>query len=177
MTAALSPRGREIVDAARDLLDASADGGPSMRQIADRVGIRAASIYKHFPDKEALEAAMISDGFAEWTARFERTQAGSGDPVGAFAEAYRGFALDNPSLYRLMTERELPRDRLTPGIEERAAEPAVALAGGDEDRARALWAFAHGMTILELNHRFPAGADVGAAWRRGLEALAASRGR
>jgi hypothetical protein len=28
------------------------------------------------------------------------------------------------------------------------------------------------MTILELNGRFPPGADLDAAWRRGLEALA-----
>ena len=43
-------------------------------------------------------------------------------------------------------------------------------AGGDADLARAAWAFAHGMTILELDHRFPPGADLDAAWARGLDA-------
>jgi hypothetical protein len=43
--------------------------------------------------------------------------------------------------------------------------------GGDRDRARAVWAFAHGMTILELNGRFPPDADLDAAWRRGLDAF------
>jgi hypothetical protein len=33
------------------------------------------------------------------------------------------------------------------------------------------------MTILELNDRFPAGADLDAAWRRGVEALEASVSR
>jgi Tetracyclin repressor-like, C-terminal domain len=61
-----------------------------------------------------------------------------------------------------------------PGSEERAVIAAVAAAGGDRDLARAAWAFAHGMTILELNHRFPAGADLDAAWRRGLVGLQAS---
>jgi hypothetical protein len=42
---------------------------------------------------------------------------------------------------------------------------------GDQDRARAIWAFAHGMTILELDGRFPAGADLDAAWARGVAAL------
>jgi hypothetical protein len=44
----------------------------------------------------------------------------------------------------------------------------VAAAGGDPDRARALFAFAHGMTILELDGRFPPAADIDAAWDAGL---------
>jgi hypothetical protein len=41
--------------------------------------------------------------------------------------------------------------------------------GGDPDVARAAWAFAHGMIMLELNERFPPGADLDAAWRAGME--------
>jgi hypothetical protein len=47
-------------------------------------------------------------------------------------------------------------------------------AGDDRDLARAAWAFAHGMTILELNDRFPPDADLDAAWQRGIAALQAS---
>jgi len=43
-----------------------------MRRIADRLGMRAPSLYKHFPDKRALEAAVISDGLAEWADLAER---------------------------------------------------------------------------------------------------------
>ena len=43
--------------------------------------------------------------------------------------------------------------------------------GGDVDLARAAWAFAHGMTILELDGRFPPHADLDAAWERGLHAF------
>jgi len=49
--------------------------------------------------------------------------------------------------------------------------PVVQAAGGDRDLARAAFAFAHGMMILELNGRFPADADLDAAWRRGTAAL------
>ena len=70
-----------------------------------------------------------------------------------------------------MTERPLRRERLAPGVEERAAAPVVQAVGGDPDTARAAWAFAHGMTILELNGRFPATADLDAAWDRGLRAF------
>jgi AcrR family transcriptional regulator len=171
VAAQLSPRAREILAAARTLLDGEGIAGVSMRRIADRVGIRAASIYKHFPDKEALEAALISDGLAELAELFESALAGGGEAAIAFAEAYRAFAKRHPHLYRLMTERPLPRERLTPGVEERAGRSALVAAGEDPDLARALWAFAHGMTILELNERFPADADLEAAWRRGLAAF------
>ena len=166
----LSPRAREIVAVARELLESEGPDGLSMRRIADRLGIKAPSIYKHLPDKQALEAALISAGFAEWAGVFE-TAATADDPVGTVARAYRDYATRHPHLYRLMTERPLARDRLEPGVEDRAARPIVDAVGGDPDAARALWAFAHGMTILELNGRFPEGADLQAAWERGVAAF------
>ena len=165
----MKPRAREIVAAARELLDAEGADALSMRRIADRLGIRAPSLYKHVPDKETLEAAIMSDGFVELAERLERT-----DGIVSLAGTYRDFARENPHLYRLMTDRPLPRERLAPGVEERAAAPVVAAAGGEPDAARALWSFAHGMTILELNGRFPPGADLDGAWRSGIEAFRAA---
>lgn len=164
-SSALSPRAREIVAAARELLEAEGPEALSMRRVAERVGIRAPSIYKHLPDKQALEAALISAGFEEWAGAF------TGDTPEALGRAYRGYALAHPHLYRLMTERPLDRHRLAPGVEERAAQPLVDAAGGDPVTARAVRAFAHGMTILELNGRFPPGAELDAAWAAGLRAL------
>ena len=71
-----------------------------------------------------------------------------------------------------MTGGPLPRERLPEGLEAWTAEPVVVAVGGDPDRARAAWAFAHGMTILELDGRFPPGADLDAAWAAGIGALA-----
>ena len=70
-----------------------------------------------------------------------------------------------------MTERELNRELLTAGVENRAGLPIYEAVGRDPDLARAAWAFAHGMTILELNRRFPPDADLDAAWRRGIDAF------
>lgn len=167
----LSPRAREIVEAARVILEEEGPGAVSMRRVAERLGIRAPSLYKHLPDKAALEAALISAGFEEQGAGFENAVRDAGDPLGALATAYRDFALRRPHLYRLMTERPLARDRLAPGVEARAAAPIIEAVGGDRDLARAAWAFAHGMAILELNGRFPPDADLDEAWRRGLEAF------
>lgn len=142
-----------------------------MRALAERLGIRAPSLYKHFASKEVLEAALISQGFREQGALFAAALQASREPIAAMAEVYRSYARDHPHLYRLMYDRSLNRSLLTPGSEQSAVAPVVQAAGGDQDLARAIWAFAHGMTILELNGRFPAGADLDAAWQTGLTAL------
>jgi AcrR family transcriptional regulator len=167
----LTPRAREIVDAARELLEEEGPDALSMRRIAERLGIRAPSIYKHLPDKQALENALISAGFEEQAKLFEAAVRRNDDAVTAIARAYRRWARRHPHLYRLMTERPLDRENLVPGAEDRAGRVLYEAFGGDADRARAAWAFAHGMTILELNDRFPPGADLDAAWERGIEAL------
>lgn len=88
----------------------------------------------------------------------------------ALARAYRAWGLAHPHLYRLATQGPLPRERLPAGMEAWAAEPVVRVAGS-EAKARATWAFAHGMTILELDARFPQSADLDAAWKAGIAAL------
>jgi AcrR family transcriptional regulator len=170
----LTERAREIVAAALELLETEGADALTMRRLAQRLGIRAPSLYKHFEDKAALEAALAAVGLEESAREFEAAVEGSAEPLRALARAYRAFALRRPELYRLMTEQPLPRDRLPAGVEERAARPVLEAAGGDEAAARAIWAFAHGLTMLELNGRFPPHADVDAAWERGVQAFAAS---
>jgi AcrR family transcriptional regulator len=84
-----------------------------MRRIAERLCIGAPSVYKHLPDKAALEAALISAGFEELSERFEAAAAGGGRP--------------------------LPRERLAAGVEDRAARPLLEATGGYRDAARAAW--------------------------------------
>jgi hypothetical protein len=88
----------------------------------------------------------------------------------ALAKAYREWALAHPHLYRLATQGSLPRAELPEGLEAWTATPLV-LVAGSEAMARAAWAFAHGMTILELDGRFPPDADLDRAWDAGITAL------
>lgn len=39
-----------------------------------------------------------------------------------------------------------------------------------------MWAFAHGMVSLEIDSRFPPGADLDSAWRAGIRVLAGATG-
>ena len=164
-----SPRATSIVAAARRILEAEGRDALTMRRLGAEVGIRAPSLYKHFPDKSSVEIALIEIGFENMAQALE-SAAGQAGSLSALATAYRAWALEHPHLYRLLTSGSLPRERLRPGVEARAAAPIQAVAG-DTDRARACWAFAHGMVILELDGRFPPGADLDAAWAAGLSAL------
>jgi AcrR family transcriptional regulator len=175
-----SPRLASIAAAALAILEEEGRDALTMRRVAAKLGIRAPSLYKHVDSKDAIEALLIAEALrgigeamraalAALPRRLSRRAS-----LAALARSYRSWALAHPHLYRLATEGELPRERLPAGLEAWSAEPVVRVAGG-EHRARATWAFAHGMTILELDGRFPPGADLDAAWAEGVGSLARGR--
>ena len=186
---ALNERQAQIAGAARALLDAEGPEALTMRRVAGVLGIKAPSLYKHLPDKATLEALVVAAGFAELAAALadaataadkaaDADKAHRGDAADAagkltaIAGAYRAYAVAHPHLYRLMNYQPLRRDLLPDGLEARAAQPLAEAAGYDEARARAMWAFAHGMVSLEIDGRFPPRADLDEAWRAGLAAFA-----
>ena len=166
-----SARRYEIVAAARQILETEGPSHLTMRSLAERLEMRAPSLYKHVADKDELEALLTAEalrGMGEALhAALEGLPRGSKKrALATLARAYRTWALAHPHLYRLATEGELPRELLPEGLEAWTAEPLLRVTG-NQDRARAVWAFAHGMTILELDGRFPATADLDAAWEAG----------
>ena len=161
------------VAAAMRILESEGEQALTMRRVADEVGIRAPSLYKHLSGRDELVAALQAEGLAAM-GRALSGAPGSRSPrrrLAALAAAYRRFALDRPELYRLTAGRRLLRDLLPEGLEDEVGSVLVSAVGGDGDRARAVWAFAHGMADLELADRFPPGADVDAAWRAGVAAF------
>ena len=61
----LASRRTEILAAARRLLEAEGEQALTMRRLAAGVGMRAPSLYKHFPDKAALEEALAATALTE----------------------------------------------------------------------------------------------------------------
>ena len=173
-----SPRVRDVVEAARRILERDGPEGLTMRRLAEQMGIRAPSLYKHVEGKEDLEALLMAEAFRELGQEMHdavgslRKGGSRKKALTELARVYRRWALAHPHLYRLVTGGPLPRERLPEGLEAWTAEPVVIAAGGDPDRARAVWAFAHGMTILELDGRFPPDADLDAAWAAGIDGFA-----
>uniref|UniRef100_UPI0034DFA0FF TetR/AcrR family transcriptional regulator n=1 Tax=Streptomyces flavofungini TaxID=68200 RepID=UPI0034DFA0FF len=95
----LTPRAREIVGAARELLEESGAEKLTMRSLADRLGIKAPSLYKHFPDKAAVEVELIAQMLDEFATVSEAAEARSPGSLDALTDAYRAYALRHPHLY------------------------------------------------------------------------------
>ena len=167
----LTPRRREFADAARTILERDGESALTMRRLAADLGMKAPSLYKHFPDKESLVLELIVRGLRSRPPRSRRHSRPGPDPIFvALGAAYREYARAHPHIYRLMTDRPLPRERLPVGLEFRAAAP-LAQAMGSVAGARAAWSLAHGLVMLEINGRFPPDADIDAALQAGMTAM------
>ena len=171
-----------IVQAGRDLLEDEGIDGLTMQAIADRVGVRAPSLYKRIRNRNDLLRLVGNDAAAELTSDLDAA-ATTGDPqrdLRALATAFRTFAHRHPAAYSLLFAR-LPDDaRLDPGWSVKASAPVLAvaerLAGTDQalDAARTVVAWANGFIAMELAGAFRLGGDVGRAFDYGIDRLAAA---
>lgn len=172
---ALTPRAAQIVAVARELLEEEGEEGMTMRRIAARLGVRAPSLYKHLPDKAAVEHAIIASILDEMATRareeVEIAQAAGEDPLLRVMEAYREWALMHPALYALNVRGPLDDGALVRGAELRSAGPLLRACDGDGIAAMTIFAFVHGLVDLELKQRMPPGYVHGRILRRGVDAL------
>jgi AcrR family transcriptional regulator len=172
------PRVVESVAAARRILEQEGAGALTMRRLAEELSMQAPSLYKHFSGKAALESALIEDSMFDIGAVTHRAlhEAAPEGPLHSLLVAYRSYCLAHPNLYRLATSGRLQRDTLPEGLEQWAGNPWFVVTG-DPSLAQALWSFAHGMLILEIDDRYPPGSDLDQTWRAGgaaFDALARS---
>jgi AcrR family transcriptional regulator len=158
-----------IVEEARDLYLRGGLSAVSMRKVAERVGVSATALYRHFDDKESLLLAVVQTGFERFTSYLLSGQAGKTplDRLTLTGEGYLRFALDHPSYYRIMfmTSREdfgfdqLPaatRSSLGRSFQllvdrVRECQGARRLRVGEpEELAVLIWSFVHGLVSLYL---------------------------
>ncbi len=160
---------------ARRVLERDGPDALTMRRLADDLEIRAPSIYKHLASKHAIEVALIDVALAEIGQILHTAveEGGAGAAIPALLRAYRRRGTEQPNLYRLATAGTLPRNELSPGLEAWAGEPFF-LVTGDPSLSQALWSFAHGMVILEIDGRYPTGSDLDRTWAAGAEAFQAA---
>ena len=164
-----SARAHQVVAAARAVLEAEGRDALTMRRLGDELGIRAPSLYKHFPDKAAVEQALIEEALVEVGEALHAAVApskgrGRHEPVESLLRTYRRYGLAHPHLYRLATSGPLAREALPPGLDDWAGEPFF-LATGDPHRAQALWSLAHGMVILEIDGRYADPSQLDQTWK------------
>jgi AcrR family transcriptional regulator len=167
-----SARVAKVVAAARAVIGRAGLDGLTMQSVAAELRIKAPSLYKHVGGKRDIEIELIVDTLAETGEALHRAvaEARPGRRVAALLDAYRRVALAAPDRYRLATQGRLPRRELPPGLEAWAGAP-FRLATGDPYRGQALWAFAHGMVVLEIDRRFADATQLDTTWAEGAAAF------
>ena len=99
-----------MLEAAEALLDASRDGDISTRAVCEAVGVGAPMLYRLFGDKAGLLSAVVDYGFDRYLAT-KRAAEPSDDPVADLRsgwDTHVAFALDHPTVYRLMYAPSFP---------------------------------------------------------------------
>jgi AcrR family transcriptional regulator len=165
-------RAVEIVAAARRILEDEGPTALTMRRIADEMDIQAPSLYKHFSSKSAVEMALIEDALFDFGEVSHQVlhEPQSASRIASLLAAYRLYCLRHSNLYRLCTSGYLDRTSLPAGLEEWAGNPWYVVTG-DSSLAQALWSFAHGMLILEMDERYPPASDLDLTWQAGATAF------
>jgi len=165
-----------LIRAGLDILAEQGFEAMTLRGCASRVGVSHAAPKNHFESLEALQAAIVAEGFRRLhDAMRERMIRARGDQRGqlvAAVEGYGAFAAENPALFRLMFAT--PRwSTLYPELRE-AADAAYGVlrdicagvrhenAGGPAPRTTVeamVWSYVHGYCALLVNDRFGRATD------------------
>jgi AcrR family transcriptional regulator len=151
-----------IVAAARALYMERGPEAVTMRAVAERVGVTATALYRHFADKDAILREVQGEGSRLLGSHlFRALEAPTPlERLRATAMAYLDFAVAQPQAYRSLYEltaededspvqrqrgavRRFLRDRV------REAMDAGVLVSGDPDgTALSVWAMLHGLAAL-----------------------------
>jgi AcrR family transcriptional regulator len=141
----------EIVAAAWDLVHEQGLASLSMRELGDRVGMKAQSLYSYFASKNDIYDAMFREGQIAFAAATTVTAADLGDdesPEAALrmvAHRVFEFCTVDTARYQLMFQRIIPDFVPSPGSYELAVESLerarerMRLAGFDPERDLDLW--------------------------------------
>lgn len=169
-----------IVAAGRALVTEGGIEALTMQAVAERVGVRAPSLYKRVRDRSALVRLVGEDALRELAATMDAA-ADTGDPVAdlrALATGFRAFAQAQPNLFSLLFVSPVERSAPDLDVLVRSSAPVLRIAerlAGPEDAlpaARTIMAWAVGFLQMELAGAFKLGGDIDEAFDYGADRLA-----
>lgn len=176
-----------ILETACEVLAADGTPGLTARHVASTAGTSVPAVYELFGDKAGLVRELFFEGFRRLHARFDavpETDDVREDLLAAF-DAFRNFARENASLFRVMYAS--PFDVFDPGPEERRVGRATRtflvrrvercieagiIAGAATDIAHVVLGLAQGLATQETGGWLGgSNAERKRRWRLGAEAL------
>jgi len=166
---------RALVDETVRLVGEAGPEAVSLREVARRIGVNHAALYRHFADKESLLARVAEEG---WSALADGMEAALANAPAEIAEkpaerlvhvaaAYARYGIAHPAYYTIMTGPRLNEQGRFPSLEvpirrafellitefERALRAGTLRGGSAQDWALRVWMFAHGYVTLVLGRR------------------------
>lgn len=163
----------EILKVALELLETDASS-LSMRNLAQRLNMKAPSLYRHFPDKDTLEQALVSEGAKAMKNELEKVSRGlkANQAFMEAAKAYLKFAKQRPALYTLMMTKLTSPEGAGKDLWNFVLTlmSQVTKKKNDTAAAVAFWSFLHGFSVLENSGMFGASGPRGEL-EVGLEAF------
>jgi len=164
-----------IVTAARDLLEDEGLAALTMNAVAQRVGVRAPSLYKRVDSRDRLIQLVAETTLLDLGSRLDETQ-----DVRTIAATFRAFGHERPAAFQLTLApapgTPVADDRYRDAVTRDILRAADGLAGPDDalEAARLVVAWATGFITMELNGGFQLGGDVDAAWEFGITRIIAA---
>lgn len=169
-----------VIAAARAILEEADLDAVTMAAVAERVGVRGPSLYKHVANRGLLIRAVAEEVAADLGRAIERAAIAEDDPragLRAAVVAHRRYVRAHPNGYGLLFAHLLPESMPDATLVARAGVPIVnrmeELVGQARalEAARTLVAWAHGFVSMELSGAFRLGGDVDAAFAFGVDAV------
>jgi AcrR family transcriptional regulator len=160
-----------LIEAGADILSKDGVSGLSLRKVAQKAGVSHTAPYAHFADKQALIAAISTEGYKKLYEQIaQAAEQYRSDPLQRLVEsswAYVEFALDEPDHFKVTLSGMIEKEQDYPAFVETAKQTfslvvdivaqcqrADILRKGAADlTAVSVWALIHGFVTLLLENQ------------------------
>jgi AcrR family transcriptional regulator len=160
-----------LIQAGIEILSKEGVNALSLRKVARRAGVSHAAPYAHFADKQALVAAISTEGYQKlYDKVYDAAQNHRGDPMRQLVEgawAYVEFALNDSEHFRITLSGVVEKEKEYPAYVEiskksfrlvvqlvEACQKAGVLNEGPPDLvAASVWGLVHGFVSLVLENQ------------------------
>jgi len=169
-----------VIAAASELADEVGFAGLTMGLLAERVGVRTPSLYKHVDSLDALQRGVGLQAVRDIGAVLTRAAVGRSGPeaVHAIAETFRKWALDHPGRYAASVRAPRAEDDEYQAVARETVQILFDVVAGfgltDEraiDAVRALRTVIHGFLGLESDGAFQMERDPSDSYRFVIDTL------
>ena len=161
-----------LIEAGAEILSKEGVSGLSLRKVAGRAGVSHAAPYAHFADKQALIAAISTEGYRRLYEKLTLLiQNYPADPLQRFVElawTYVEFACSDPDLFKVTFSSVLEKEKEFPAFVEmtrknfqllvetvKACQATGVLKPGPADMlAVSAWSLVHGFASLLIEDQF-----------------------